>query len=843
MRIFTKLGIAFLLTVFATGMLWAQTSEMDAAKIQAAEEISGQVIDADITPMSGENMKSMSMGTDDTDVVGGTTNAYNAGPRARGNAYYCSEDRTLVEFMGWHDVSTDPTQMWMLVYEGEAAEGDYTLVSSTDITPAPVGLGWVSSGVIDFPLVAGKYYLLLASFEQACGYYADPAVTPFPYPVAFGEAIGGAGYTWAPSAVFPPDETVNVPAGSWVEPVLYHQQIVTEPAVTYADDLSVQAISSPNSGVYLGMEDVTATIKNYGTNAQTDIEVSYTLDGGAAVVETISGTLNQGETIEYTFATQVDLSAIGTYVIEVCTTLGDENPGNDCKTKDVENSDPSLCTPVYTSGCTFGDGFTDFALAEIENYGSGCGDLNGVGWSQYLELGPAMLEPGMSYTITMATGYANNFTTVWIDFNDDLVLSEDEKVVDNFEMAIAAEMYEVTIDIPADAMGGEHIMRARTNWAADCLDPCASYSYGEAEDYTVSVGGGVEYCEAWGNCDEFLSNIMFGDIDNTSDCDASAYSDFTAISTDIAQGETYTMQVTTGNFYAADDYGVWIDWNQNGDFYDAGENVVCEFAVGAEINTFDIAVPADAALGDTRMRIRLKYSGDDCGDPCGESAWGEVEDYMVNVTEGGGTTADCDDFDDLTVGGYVADQLGGLWTTWSGAPATAEDGLVSDMYSTSPSNSILVEGTTDLVKMFAEENITSGSWSFTHNIYVPTGTTGYWNLQKDVVTGTEWGFQVMLDDDMTMIIDAGAAAAAVIPYEYDTWYHNEVIVDLDNDWCEFYLDGAFIIGYQWTLGTFGTAGANTLASTNLYANPGAGGTPPGAHFDDMCFGPAGPPPM
>ena len=210
--------------------------------------------------------------------------------------------------------------------------------------------------------------------------------------------------------------------------------------------------------------------------------------------------------------------------------------------------------------------------------------------------------------------------------------------------------------------------------------------------------------------------------------------------------------------------------------------------------------------------------------------------FMIDdlVIDPGAEPSACDNFDELTVGGYVADQLGGLWTTWSGAPGTAEDALVSDLYSVSPANSILVEGTTDLVRMFGDENFTSGTYIFTNDIYIPTGTTGYWNLQKDVIIGTEWGFQIMYEDDMTMVIDAGAAAA-VIPYAYDTWYHNEIIVDLDNDWCDFYIDGVLIIGYQWTLGTFGTAGANTLGSCNFYANPGAGGTPPGAHFDDICF--------
>jgi len=198
-------------------------------------------------------------------------------------------------------------------------------------------------------------------------------------------------------------------------------------------------------------------------------------------------------------------------------------------------------------------------------------------------------------------------------------------------------------------------------------------------------------------------------------------------------------------------------------------------------------------------------------------------------------TGDCENFDALTVGGYVAEQLGAPWTTWNGAPSTSEDAIVSDLYSVSPNNSILVEGTTDLVRMFADENLTSGTYFYTHDIYIPNGTTGYWNLQKDVVMGAEWGFQVMYEDDMTMIVDAGEAAAAIVPYMYDTWYHSEVLIDLDNDWCEFFIDDNLIIAYQWTLGTFGTPGANTLGSVNFYANPGGTGIPAGAHFDNVCF--------
>ncbi len=198
------------------------------------------------------------------------------------------------------------------------------------------------------------------------------------------------------------------------------------------------------------------------------------------------------------------------------------------------------------------------------------------------------------------------------------------------------------------------------------------------------------------------------------------------------------------------------------------------------------------------------------------------------------TDADCEGFDELTVGGYVAEQLGGLWTTWSGTPGTAEDAIVSDAVSNSPSNSILIEGTTDLVKNFADENLTAGKYWTSLNLYVEPGFCGYFNLQKDVIIGTEWGFQVSYDVDSTAVVDAGGFGAATFDYLPGTWIFNELIIDIDNDLAQYYVDGELIIEYQWSLGTGTTAGATTLGGYNLYAWSSAGNSPM-AYIDDVCF--------
>jgi hypothetical protein len=241
----------------------------------------------------------------------------------------------------------------------------------------------------------------------------------------------------------------------------------------------------------------------------------------------------------------------------------------------------------------------------------------------------------------------------------------------------------------------------------------------------------------------------------------------------------------------------------------------------------------DLAVGTYEYCVTAVYDA-------GES---ECSNTTIAIIEDTPPPPECEGFDNLAVDDYVALELGGLWTTWSNAPGTAEDAVVSDTYSLSPSNAALVEGTTDLVLKVAENSLTSGVITYMNDIYVPTGFTGYWNLQKTVVAGEEWAFQIHYDDDMMAHIDAAAEDAVVMAYENDTWYHNEVVIDLNNDWCQFYIDGTLIIEYQWTLGTFGTPGLLTLGSTNIFAAEGTSGTPPGAYFDNVCFNSEAPPPL
>ncbi len=142
------------------------------------------------------------------------------------------------------------------------------------------------------------------------------------------------------------------------------------------------------------------------------------------------------------------------------------------------------------------------------------------------------------------------------------------------------------------------------------------------------------YCTASGSCDEYISNVSVGSINNTSACSTNGYCNYTSISTSMQIGQSYPITIQNGNpVYPDDQCGLWIDWNHDLDFSDANENIAVSGTPGSGPYTAVITPPADAVTGiATRMRVRILYSGTVA--PCGQAEWGETEDYTVTVTSG-----------------------------------------------------------------------------------------------------------------------------------------------------------------------------------------------------------------
>src|SRR5690606_31255492 len=110
------------------------------------------------------------------------------------------------------------------------------------------------------------------------------------------------------------------------------------------------------------------------------------------------------------------------------------------------------------------------------------------------------------------------------------------------------------------------------------------------------------------------------------------YSDFFGIySASAEQGTSVNFSVTEA--LSAGQCRIWVDWNQDGDFTDPGEEVYANSGASGSIFTFtgSFSVPMDALPGNTRMRVRTNWYLGTVLAPCGSMDYGEAEDYTFTV--------------------------------------------------------------------------------------------------------------------------------------------------------------------------------------------------------------------
>ncbi|MCF8366136.1 MAG: PKD domain-containing protein [Bacteroidales bacterium] len=138
----------------------------------------------------------------------------------------------------------------------------------------------------------------------------------------------------------------------------------------------------------------------------------------------------------------------------------------------------------------------------------------------------------------------------------------------------------------------------------------------------------LNYCTSQGNNSsyEWIGQVVFDAFTNTSG--ASGYTDFTNLTVDMTAGADVNVSLTpqfSGSTYV-EFWKVWIDYNKNGDFLDAGEEV---FAPASSSTTVSGSFTVSAsASGTTRMRVSMKWNAAQTA--CEVFSYGEVEDYTVN---------------------------------------------------------------------------------------------------------------------------------------------------------------------------------------------------------------------
>lgn len=163
---------------------------------------------------------------------------------------------------------------------------------------------------------------------------------------------------------------------------------------------------------------------------------------------------------------------------------------------------------------------------------------------------------------------------------------------------------------------------------------------GHAIDFTtINNVGNCESKSSYNGKYKYISKVEIGNISQESSW--SLYTDYRNSKTDIRPGETLTLNVekraSNGDYLK-----VWVDWNGNGVFDDAGE-----FIGYVSRGFIDIKIPENAQATAGEKTLRIILSTEDVS-PCQTYTYGETEDYTLNVVRPDNSAAlsiDCNELD------------------------------------------------------------------------------------------------------------------------------------------------------------------------------------------------------
>ena len=137
----------------------------------------------------------------------------------------------------------------------------------------------------------------------------------------------------------------------------------------------------------------------------------------------------------------------------------------------------------------------------------------------------------------------------------------------------------------------------------------------------------------------YVGNFTFAGINNTTVCDNTPpyYNYYTGQTATVEQSGSYLVSISaTASGASFQLYKVYIDFNDNGSFDDAGEMVYTSgfISTATNLSTGNIVIPLNAPLGAHRLRVRSTnpLNSNIDANSCSEDGYlGEVEDYDIVI--------------------------------------------------------------------------------------------------------------------------------------------------------------------------------------------------------------------
>ena len=321
---------------------------------------------------------------------------------------------------------------------------------------------------------------------------------------------------------------------------------------------------------------------------------------------------------------------------------------------------------LLIGGFYLGEGVTSEADAQFTLDGDGMPIWNASGdqMDDGVEFGSALVING-DVTLTVTASKNGGYLDAWIDFNADGDWNDTGEHIFVSQLLSQGENT-LTITIPTEVIDDDGIDNtvdpgatfARFRYSSDSsgLEPFGEASDGEVEDYRVII---VDALQDFGdapspyptlyNEDDNLSGayhalsvggLHLGDtVDDELDGQPNAHAtgddndspvddeDGVVAENWFVPGQSTDITVTASD---AGYLNAWFDFNADGDWDDAGEQIFVGLSLQAGSNLLSVPVPGDAVAGATYARFR--FSSTQILGPTGPAIDGEVEDYEFLIS-------------------------------------------------------------------------------------------------------------------------------------------------------------------------------------------------------------------
>lgn len=285
------------------------------------------------------------------------------------------------------------------------------------------------------------------------------------------------------------------------------------------------------------------------------------------------------------------------------------------------------------------------------------------------------------------------------------------------------------------------------------------------------------------NSDIGISKVSYAGIDNPTSIGNSRYTDYSNVLEAPKVRLNSTLQVTVERNTIIDEMSrkVWIDWNQDGDFDDAQEEVAYETPAKTLVYQATVTVPVTAKPGFTVMRVGATY-GNGTNLPCNPNSMGEFEDYPVEVVLPPMQAPV------ITLNGVATDSVA-VFATYTDALATAKDNFGTDITSAITSNGLV---NTNVIGNYSLLYEVTDNWGNKSSV---SRTVIVYDAVAPVITLT--GADTLTIEVFTAINDLGATAT-------DNYY-TTVAITTDSSAVNNAKTGVYVITYTATDSSSNTA--------------------------------------